>query len=245
MSTSDRSYPSVWARPRRKGRSPLTREQIVAEALRLLDAGGVEALSMRKLGARLEAGATSLYWHVANRDELIELVIDHVYGELDVPDVSDAGDVDDWQETTRRAARSLRSALLRHRWVVSAVDHLVAALPGPNQAQVSERMLGLFESAGFPLPEAERAVNTVAGYVTGVALAEAAFHNWLARHGVSQQDWFDEAMRVAEEATKGHARLQSILTGYEGKDPLKAMEEDFEYGLDRVLDGLQARLDAL
>ena len=241
MPASDRSYPSVWARPRRKERPTLTREQIVAEALRLLDTEGIEALSMRKLAAGLGAGATSLYWHVANRDELIELVIDEVYGELDVPD---AGQAHDWRAATRRFAHSMRSATLRHRWVVSVLDHLVAAYLGPNLTEATERLLGLFEAAGFPLPEAERALNTVSAYVTGVAIGEAAWHNWLARHGQTQQEWIDAAMHIAEEATEDYRRLRTVVAGYKGKDPQQAMDEDFDYGLERVLDGLQARLDA-
>lgn len=74
-------------------------------------------------------------------------------------------------------------------------------------------------------------------------MGEAAWHNWLARHGQSQQDWFNGAMRVAEEATKDYQRVRTVVAGYEGKDPQKAMDEDFDYGLERVLDGLQARLD--
>lgn len=240
MAANDRSYPSVWARPRRKERSTLTREQIVSQALQLLDTEGIEALSMRRLAARLDAGATSLYWHVANRDELIELIIDEVYGELDVPDADDAGD---WQAATRRFAHSMRSTILRHRWLVSVLDHVVAGSFGPNLTRMSERMLGLFEAAGFELAEAERALNTVSAYVTGIAVGEAAWHNWLARHGQTQQDWMDNAARVAEEAMEDYQRLRAIMAYYQDKDPQKATDEDFDYGLERILDGLQARLD--
>ena len=242
MPASDRSYPSVWARPRRKERSTLTREQIVAEALRLLDSEGIAALSMRKLAAGLGSGATSLYWHVANRDELIELVIDEIYGELDLPA---ADDVQDWQAACRRFAHGMRSATLRHPWVVSMLDHLVAAHLGPNLTEGTERMLAVFEAAGFALPEAERALNTVSAYVIGSAMGEAAFRNWLTRHGQTQQEWMDESMRVAEEATEGYDRLRAVVATYEGKDPQQAMDDDFDYGLDRILDGLRSRLDGL
>jgi AcrR family transcriptional regulator len=240
MPASDRAYPSVWAKPPRKARSTLTREQIVRSALELLDAEGIEALSMRKLAARLETGATTLYWHVANRDELIELVVNEVYGELEVPD----SDADDWQDATRRFARSVRAAALRHRWTVAVLDHLVAAHPGPNLRAASERMLAVFEAGGFALPEAERALGTISSYVLGQALSEAAWHNWLERHGQTQQEWAEEAMRAATEITEEHERLRAVVASYEGKDPQKALDEDFDYGLDRILDGLRARLDA-
>jgi AcrR family transcriptional regulator len=241
MAASDRSYPSVWLRPRREPRSTLTRDQIVAEALRLLDAEGAEALSMRKLAAALGVGTTSLYWHVANRDELIELVANEIYGELDLPD---AGEMHDWRAATRRFAHSMRSGIVRHRWVVSELDHVVAAVPGPNLSQATESMLAVFEAAGFPLPEAERALNTVSAYVAGIALSEAALHGLLARHGQTPQEWLDDTMRGAEQITEDYERLHTTVTNYVGKDPQQAMDEDFEYGLERILDGLQARLDA-
>lgn len=251
MSASDGSYPSVWLRPHREQRSTLTRAQIVAEALRLLDTEGSEALSMRKLAAALGVGATSLYWHVANRDELIELVVNEVYGELEAPEAPEeaggpaaGGGVPDWREATRRFARSARNAVLCHRWVVSELGHLVAAYPGPNLARATERMLAVLEAAGFPLPEAERALNTLSSYVIGIAMGEAAWHTWVDRAGQSQQDGHDQAMRDAEELATGHERLRATMASYADRDPQKTMDEDFEYGLERVLDGLRSRLDS-
>ncbi len=241
MPGSDRPYSSVWSRPPRKERATLTREQIVSEALRLLDSEGIEALSMRKLAARLEAGATSIYWHVANRDELIELIIDEVYGELEAPDPDDATD---WRPAIWRVAHDIRSGIVRHPWMVSVLDHLAAVHMGPNALRLSERLIALFQSAGFELREAERALTTVTGYVTGIAMAEAAFRNWLVRHGQSEQDWLAESQRVAQQATENYPRLRELVASYEGVDVQKAMDDDFEYGLDCVLDGLQARLDS-
>ena len=245
MPASERAYPSVWVRPRRQQRSSLTREQIVAEALRLLDTEGVDALSMRKLAAGLGVGATSLYWHVASRDELIELVIDETYSELDVPGAMGAsGGADDWREAARRFAHSVRSTTLRHPWVVSLLDRLVGAtFLGPNMAVATERMLAVLEGAGFELQEAERALNTLSSYVFGVAMGEAAWHNWLVRHGTTPREWVDDALRVNEEATEGLERLRAVVASYERRDPEQASNEDFEYGLERVLDGLQSRLD--
>jgi len=91
-------FTSVWNRPRRGRRREqpaLTQEQIVGEAIKLLDADGLDALTMRKLGTALGAVATAVYWHVANKEELIELVVDEVYGEIEVPEVSDPSQ---WRE---------------------------------------------------------------------------------------------------------------------------------------------------
>jgi len=249
MPANDRSYPSVWARPRRKERSTLTREQIVTQALQLLDGEGIDALSMRKLAARLGAGTTSLYWHVANRDELIELVVDEVYGELDLPAVAadhagEPGEPGDWQAGIRRYAHSIRSTTLRHPWLVSVVEQLVSSYLGPNLSRVSEQMLAVFEAAGFELREAERALSTLSSYVLGVATAEAAFRNWLARHGQTDAEWMVAAKDVAEETTEGYERLRQVVAAYENVDPQQSMDEDFEYGLGILLAGFQARLDA-
>src|SRR5690349_20267833 len=93
MSAEDAAL-SIWTRPRRTGRAStaLSREQIVAEAVALLDEEGISALSMRKLGARLGSGATSIYWHVPSKDDLVELVLDEVYGEVAVPEIPASGD---------------------------------------------------------------------------------------------------------------------------------------------------------
>lgn len=240
MAASDREYPSVWARPARKERSTtLSRDQIVRQALELLDSEGIEALSMRKLAARLESGTTSLYWHVANRDELLELVVNEIYGELDAPDPAEGVD---WRTATRRFALSLRSSALRHRWTIAVLEHLVAAYPGPNLNAAVERMLGVLESASFDLPEAERALGAVSAYVTGMAMGEVALHNRLARNGQTMEEWLAEAVQMAADDTQDHERLDVIVAGYAGQDPLKVIEDDFDYGLDLLLAGLASRL---
>src|SRR5688500_876585 len=114
-------YPSVWTRPkrnRRREQPALSQEQIVAAAIKLLDANGIEALTMRKLGAELGAVATAVYWHVANKDELIELVVDHVYGEIDVPEISSP---DEWRAAVTAFAQNFRNTILRHPWLGSTL----------------------------------------------------------------------------------------------------------------------------
>jgi hypothetical protein len=85
----------------------------------------------------------------------------------------------------------------------------------------------------------------VSAYVAGIALSEAALHEMLARQGQTPEEWLDEMIRAAPDVTEDHERLRTVTTDYAGQDPLRAMDEDFEYGLECLLDGLQARLDAL
>ncbi|HEV7975992.1 TetR/AcrR family transcriptional regulator [Amycolatopsis sp.] len=240
MAADEKPIASVWTRPR-KQREQLSREQIVSEAVLLLDAEGIEALSMRKLGTRLGAGATSLYRHVANKDELIELVADEVYGELEVPD---AGDPAGWRAATAGSAHSLRSMALRHPWVASVLGQVGLAYLGPNVMRMSDRMLALFESAGFALDEADQAMSAVIAYVVGVATSEAAYLSMIARSGKDEREWMEGLSSTVEQAVREYPRLKDGHASHVGKDPAKVREENFVYGLDRVLDGLEARLSA-
>ncbi|NUP35341.1 MAG: TetR family transcriptional regulator, partial [Streptomycetaceae bacterium] len=120
--------PSVWARPQSGAEQPaLNRESIVREAIAMLDADGIEALSMRKLGARLNAGATSLYRHVATKDELMELAVDAIVAELPIPHADP-----DWRGAAEEAAHAFRGWLLRHPWTMSVLGQMGLAYLGPN-----------------------------------------------------------------------------------------------------------------
>ncbi|WP_067463188.1 TetR/AcrR family transcriptional regulator [Nocardia amamiensis] len=235
MSAEKQPVGSVWTRPRRGREQPaLTREQIVAEAVALLDAEGMEALSMRQLGARLNAGATSLYRHVTNRDELIELVVDEVYGEISVPEI---GDPAQWRTATQECAMILRAMILRHPWMASTLGQVGLSYLGPNVMRLNDRMVGLFEAGGFPVDEASDGIGTVISYVVGMGIAEAAYLTLLVRSGKTEQEWLAELRPAAEEAAREFPRVQEDWN----QDPEQRRERKFRYGLDRVLDGLDGR----
>ncbi|MEV0317382.1 TetR/AcrR family transcriptional regulator [Streptomyces sp. NPDC050658] len=225
---------SVWTRPRRQ-REQLSREQIVAEAVRLLDADGLESLSMRKLGTRLDAGATSLYRHVANKDELIELVVDEIYGELETPEA----DAVDWRTPAALGAYSLRAMILRHPWVASVLGQVGLIHLGPNVAKMSQRMTAVYRAAGFPPEETDHAMNTVMSYVIGMATSEAAYLSLISRSGKSEGE-FMESLRAGKAGKAGESAEGEGSRA--GGDPAKTREETFDYGLRRVLDGLRVRL---
>lgn len=242
MTDKEPSYSTVWARPPRPARSTLSREQIVSEALRLLDAEGIDGLSMRRLGVQLGVGATSIYWHVASRDELIELVIDEVYGELEVPDPEGPGG---WRAAAEGFAHSVRATIVGHPWSSSVLDLLVLAGMGPNQSAFIERMLAVLDDAGFDVLEAERALNTVSAYAFGVGVGEAALVVKLARSGQSAEEAVGQLMRAAEAVAADHPQLGKVLARYRDGDAASIADDDFHHGLECVLDGLQARLDSL
>lgn len=246
MPADKQPYPSVWARPQRPRREqpPLSREQIVTAALELLDAEGIDALSMRKLGARLNAGATSMYTHVANKDELIELVVDEVYGEVEAPSADDSAGADDpagWRTAITRCAHSMRAALLRHPWIVSVQGEASVAYLGPNVLRQNEAILATFEQGGFTLEAADRALNTVVAYVVGVATSEAAWLTTLARSGKSEQEWTESLWPAAEQAVQEYPRLRKLYAAQRKQDVRVSRDEEFDSGLQCVLDGLAAR----
>ncbi|MBV1941962.1 TetR/AcrR family transcriptional regulator [Streptomyces sp. BV286] len=238
MRAEQQPIPSVWTRPRRQ-REYLTRERIVTEAVQLLDAEGIEALSMRSLGNRLNAGATSLYRHVANKDELIELVVDEVYGELHVPVAEHQSQ---WRAAAAGAAGSLRAMVLQHPWIASVLGQVGLSHLGPNVMRMSDQMLAVFETAGFPSSETDKAMSTVISYVIGVATSEAAYLSMIARSGSTEREWVDSLGPALEEAARDHPRLMEGHAAQRGKDPHQVRSDTFDYGLQRTLDGLEARL---
>lgn len=243
MPASKPPVPSVWARQKRHREQPaLSQDRIVAEAVKLLDAEGLDALSMRSLGTRLGAGATSLYRHVANKDELLELVVDEVYGELNVPD---AGDPAQWRAPLAQSAHDLRAMILRHPWVASVLGQTGFVQLGPNLIRQSERMLALFKAAGFAVGEADQAMNTLIAYVIGITSSEAAYLSMLARTGMSEQEWFESLRPAAEAAVKEHPLVQEGFAMRRGETPQQMRDTDFSYGLDRLLDGFEHRLSTL
>src|SRR4051812_1314873 len=136
---------SVWIRPprSRRGQPTLSREQIVRAAIELLDAGGLDGLSMRRLGTKLGSGATSVYWYVTNKDELLELAVDEVMGEIEIPDPAEAG----WRAAAAGFAGGLRMMILRHSWITRLLG--VRPTIGPNAMRLGDRGVALLMAAGF------------------------------------------------------------------------------------------------
>src|SRR3954451_1564449 len=125
-------------------RDPLTREAIVAAALGVLDRDGLEGLSMRRVAEKLDTGAASLYWHVGSKDGLLDLVMDELIGELDVPEPVP----ERWQAQLKDVARGMRAMILRHRDVVRIS---IGRVPmGPNALRWSERVLAILRAGGVP-----------------------------------------------------------------------------------------------
>ena len=222
--------PPWQAAPRqRPARAPLSREAIVDAALRVLDREGAAGLSMRRVADELGTGPASLYWHVANKDALIDLIVDRVAGEVPLPEP----EPDRWQEQLRDWLLGVRDVFGRHPGVAALT---LGRIPtGPNVVRWAEWTLALMRGAGIPDRIAAFAGDLLGLYL-GATGYEAALPDdvtdrraALARgDGGEVRDYF--ASLPADQFPNVLATLDELFSG--GPD------ERFELGLDVILRGL-------
>ena len=159
-----------WARtpqrePRRR-REPLTQAAIVDAALEVLDADGLELLSMRHVARTLDTTAAALYWHVGSKDGLLDLIFDRVIGEQPVPDP----DPDRWEEQVRDVARTMRRTILGHRDIVRLS---IGRIPlGPHALRYADRVLAILRAGGLPDQVAVAGLQLLMSIVIGFAIDE-------------------------------------------------------------------------
>jgi AcrR family transcriptional regulator len=221
-------------------RDTLTREQIVTAAIELMDAEGLEGLNMRALGQRLGSAATAVYWHVGSKDNLIALAGDQAWAGLTLPDPAGAG----WRAAATAMAAGLHDLLTRHPWLVQAFGSY--PLFGPGKARHDDHLLAIYESAGFPARLAEQAAAAVFTYVLGNALgpaAAASLTRKLSREGDDGGQRMAGVMARSREIAAQFPRLRARLETPTA-DYAAAPEHSFEFGLQAILDGLQAQLTA-
>ncbi|MFJ2030885.1 TetR/AcrR family transcriptional regulator [Streptosporangium sp. NPDC087985] len=231
-------FSSVWLRePRTAKSSTLSRAQIVRVAVQLLDAEGLEALSMRRLATRLGSGATSIYWHVATKDDLLELVLDEVYGEFTILDAEETT----WHDAASSFAYGMRQALLRHPWAITLVGTLPAI--GPNAMRLMSRLARTFEHAGFRGPDQDYAASALLSYVMGVTTPEISWKALLAKAGLGPDEWNAAVQPAVRRAAADYPELIARYTEFSEMDVDTSRALNFDFGLTCLLDGLQARLD--
>ena len=153
-------------KPATKPRTPLSRERVLLAAVAFADESGIAALSMRKLGEALGVEAMSLYNHVANKDQLLDGMVDLVFGEIDLP----AGGAD-WKTAMRERAESARQALRRHPWAIALMSTRTS--PGPATLRHHDAVIGSLRAGGFSVPMAAHAFSALDSYIHGFALQEA------------------------------------------------------------------------
>jgi AcrR family transcriptional regulator len=233
---------SVWLRPPRpaRGEQPsLDREQIVKAAIELLDAEGLAGLSMRRLGAKLGSGATSLYWYVANKDELLELAMDQVMGEVYLPEVDDT----DWRTALTVFATGMRAMLLRHPWMPSLFG--VRPNIGPNAMRLSDRAIAVLVKARFTGMEVAHASSLVMSHSLGSAIMTNAVRRPTTAAGKSINEVFKELEPHLDRIAVDHADYQKWWQASGGAEMNhdSLIEDGFAFGLERLLDGLELWLN--
>jgi AcrR family transcriptional regulator len=194
----------------------------------MADEGGLESVSMRKLGQVLRVEAMSLYKHVSNKDAILDGIADLVVGDFEVP----SRDID-WKLAVRRSAISAHQTLLRHPWASSLIESRLSA--GPARLRYLDAMIGILSTEGFALPMVVRAIMALDSHTYGFVLQERAWS-------------FDteNAPQVAATFARGLppgdypnllAMAQMAATA-PGGAPV-----DFTFGLDLILDGLERLRD--
>ena len=218
----------------------LTRDQIITAAIDLLDAEGLSGLNMRALGKRLGSAATAVYWHLGGKDDLVALASDQVWTEIALPDLA----ASEWRTAATALATELYAMLCRHPWLLQAFGAFVVY--GPGKARYDDHSLALFEAAGFTGAQAEQAATAVFTYVLGNALGPAAaatMTRTLRRAGGDPEERLRESMAkaraVASQFPRLRVRLDTAAAQYAATP-----EHSFEFGLQALLDGLEAQLSA-
>nr|WP_272948693.1 TetR/AcrR family transcriptional regulator C-terminal domain-containing protein [Micromonospora endolithica] len=146
----------------------MTLERIVDAGVTLLDVHGIEGLTMRCLAQQLDVTATALYWHVKTKDDVLDLAVDRIFGDVPIPDVSD-----NWLEDIRVLARAWRGAMLRHPWAPRLVGR---PMLGPNVLARTEFLQSALVSGGCCGLRLAVATRMLANYVIGASLTEATWH---------------------------------------------------------------------
>jgi AcrR family transcriptional regulator len=228
-----------WPEPRDRGsdREPLSRSQIIDAAIRLIDADGIEAFSMRRLAQELGAGATSLYWHVRDKDQLIDLVLDEITGEVRLDD--DPGLP--WTERAAYLAREFRAAVRRHRNLASVYGTRLAL--GPNMLRGIEHLLAILREAGFGSTQLTLAFSAILNFALGTAIMECRALSGPEATGKSPEEvqvlFVQMLMSLPSDQ---YPNLKRFIP--DSDDEGISEDAQFEYGLQRLLDGLSADLSA-
>lgn len=211
-------------------RAALTKERIVRAALDLADRDGIGALSMRRLGQALGVEAMSLYNHVAGKDDLLDGMVDVVFGEIDL-----ATSGGDWKAAMRGRAVSARAALTRHRWAVGLMES--RRRPGQASLRHHDAVLGILRRAGFSIEAAAHAYSVLDSYIYGFTLNEQS----LPVDGAQ-----DVAAMGATILGAQHADAYPYLAEFIAEHAMKpgySYGDEYAFGLELLLDALEGVRD--
>jgi len=215
----------IWAREDNRRRTTLSREAIVAAAIAIADAEGIDAVSIRRVAADLQARAMSLYTYIERKEDLLDLMADEVAAETVVADLPS-----DWREATLALARHERQATRRHPWLVDLVTRRsMVGRVGPNMLRHSDQSVAALAGLDADPTWKWRLLTAVADYSTGFAVREAA--------GSERTEALEPYLRRLIESG-AYPHLAPLL------DAAPAGDDNFERGLTWLLDGFARELEA-
>ncbi len=205
-------------------REPLSRERVLEAALAYADEFGIDTLSMRKLGEVLGVEAMSLYKHVANKDEILDGIVDRVAEELAVPEVGG-----NWKAAMRMRALTAHSVLMRHPWATMLI--VSRANVGPAMLRYVDATIGCLREAGFSYPLADHAWNALDSYVYGFTLQKLNFPFQPEEYASAAESFMPQI--PADVYPYLYGLSQELIAGaHDGVN-------EIEFGLDLILDGLE------
>jgi AcrR family transcriptional regulator len=220
------------ARRTAKHRPALTRERVLRAAITLADRGGIDSLSMRRLGDKLGVEAMSLYNHVRNKDDMLDGMVDVVFGEIELPP-SGA----DWLTAMRKRAISARQVLLRHPWANGLMESRTS--PGPANLRHHDAVLGSLRRAGFSVEMTAHAYSILDGYIYGFTLTESTLPFRKPGEVAQVASQILEGFRTGEYPYLAEMAVdRAMKPGYDFGD-------EFEFGLDLILDGIKRARDSV
>ncbi|WP_188186720.1 TetR/AcrR family transcriptional regulator [Nonomuraea sp. SYSU D8015] len=230
---------TLWERLERPAPAPrqtLSPHRIATVAVGVADAEGLDAITMRRLATELGVAPMATYRYVSGKDDLLQLMVDHVYGELELP-----ADTEGWRETLRAIAVRTRELMLRHLWFAQLPPSALLALT-PNRLAVSECSLRSLSGLGLDPDTMMAVANTVSSYTHGVVSAEIAMRQFMAGQGWSDEQQMYQSLAPQMTYLLGTGRYPAykgyIYEGRRKHDP----GWQFETGLDYVLDGIADRI---
>ena len=209
-------------------RSRLSKERVRDAAVLIADQGGLSGLTIRSLAEELGAKPMSVYYYVASKDELLDLLVDVVFEEIELPDPKG-----DWRKEMRRRACSARDRLKQHSWAIGLLESRTS--PGPATLRHHDTVLACLRNAGFSLELTAHAYALIDSYVYGFALQEASLPFEGPDSVADIADPIMELMSIGAYPTMVEmAQTYYLQPGYDFAD-------EFEFGLDLILDGLDLR----
>jgi AcrR family transcriptional regulator len=212
-------------------RVPLNRERVLRAAVAFADENGIGTLSMRKLGEAVGVEAMSLYNHVTNKGDLLDGMIDVVFSEIDLP----PGGAD-WKTAMRQRALSVRDVLSRHRWAIGLMESRTS--PGPATLRHHDAVIGCLRDAGFPVELAAHAYSVLDSYIYGFTLQERG----LPFNTPAESSALAQAMLARFPADQYPHLTELTLTHV--LQPGYDYGNEYEFGLDLILDGLETACKA-